>query len=75
MLDYSLRDGEKTTPVAAALRELRIPFIVCSGSQFNDMAAAFVDAPVITKPFRGDVLREAVMSVVEGGIPEQRSLS
>ncbi len=75
VLDYSLRDGAKTTPVAAALRELRIPFIVCSGSQFNDMAAAFVGAPVATKPFRGDILREAVMSVVEGGSLERGSLS
>jgi CheY-like chemotaxis protein len=41
ILDYKLRDGEKTTPVAEALHERRIPFVVCSGSQFNDMAAIF----------------------------------
>jgi CheY-like chemotaxis protein len=60
ILDYKLRDGEKTTPVAEALHERRIPFVVCSGSQFNDMAAIFEGVTVVPKPYTEDLLASAV---------------
>ena len=60
ILDYKLRDGEKTTPVAEALHERRIPFVVCSGSQFKDMAAIFEGATIVRKPYTEDLLASAV---------------
>jgi len=63
VLDYKLREG-KTTGIAATLRERRIPFVVCSGSQFNDIAAVFEGAPVLSKPFTDDLLSSAVITAL-----------
>ena len=63
VLDYKLREG-KTTGIAATLRERRIPFVVCSGSQFNDIAAVFDGAPVVSKPFTDDLLGSAVATAL-----------
>jgi len=65
ILDYSLRDGEKTTPIAEALHERRVPFIVCSGSQFNDMARVFEGVTVLSKPFTDDLLQSAVLGALQ----------
>ena len=67
ILDYTLRDGEKTIPVAEVLRKERIPFIVCSGSQFNDMAAIFEGVAVLPKPYTDDCLADAVMAALGAG--------
>ena len=67
ILDYTLRDGEKTIPVAEVLRKERIPFIVCSGSQFNDMAAIFEGVDVLPKPYTDDCLADAVMAALGAG--------
>ena len=67
ILDYTLRDGEKTIPVAEVLRKERIPFIVCSGSQFNDMAAIFEGVDVLPKPYTDDCLADAVMAALGPG--------
>ena len=63
VLDYKLRD-ETTVGVAETLRERRIPFVVCSGSQFNDIASVFEGAPVINKPFSDDLLGTAVAAAL-----------
>jgi len=63
VLDYKLRDG-KTTGIAETLRARRIPFVVCSGSQFNDIASVFEGAPVLSKPFTDDHLSSAVLGVL-----------
>ena len=67
ILDYTLRDGKKTIPVAEVLRKERIPFIVCSGSQFNDMAAIFEGVDVLPKPYTDDCLADAVMAALGAG--------
>jgi len=63
VLDYKLRDG-KTTGIAEALRAQRIPFVVCSGSQFNDIASVFEGAPILSKPFTDDHLSSAVLGAL-----------
>jgi len=63
VLDYNLRDG-KTTGIAEALRAQRIPFVVCSGSQFNDIASVFEGAPVLSKPFSDDHLTSVVLGAL-----------
>lgn len=70
VLDYNLRDG-KTTGIAQVLRERRIPFVVCSGSQFNDIASVFEGAPVLSKPFSDEHLSSAVLDALDsrGGEP------
>jgi DNA-binding response OmpR family regulator len=65
VLDYKLRDG-KTTGIAEALRAQRIPFVVCSGSQFNDIASVFEGAPILSKPFTDDHLSSAVLGALGG---------
>ena len=37
VLDYKVH-GEKTTGIAEELRSRNIPFVVCSGTQFHDLA-------------------------------------
>src|SRR5215211_7561990 len=49
VLDYKVH-GEKTTSIAEVLRSRSIPFVVCSGSQFQDLATIFEGAPVVSKP-------------------------
>jgi CheY-like chemotaxis protein len=63
VLDYNLRDG-KTTGIAETLRTRHIPFVVCSGSQFNDIASVFEGAPVLSKPFTDDHLSSAVLGAL-----------
>src|SRR3569833_1815018 len=60
ILDYKLRDGEKTISVAEALHARRIPFVVCSGSQFNDMAAILDGVTVVPMPYSEELLASAV---------------
>ena len=59
VLDYNVH-GQKTTGIAEVLRARSIPFVVCSGSQFQDMATIFEGVPVISKPYTDDALESAV---------------
>ncbi|MBS1304093.1 response regulator [Loktanella sp. SALINAS62] len=57
-LDMNL-NGESSAPVAAALRERNIPFILLSGNTDQDEHdSAFRDAPFVKKPVEtGELLR------------------
>jgi DNA-binding response OmpR family regulator len=63
ILDYKVSD-KRTTQIAEGLRAKGTPFIVCSGSQFNDMASIFEDASVVSKPYSDDALRAAVLGAI-----------
>ena len=77
ILDYALKGGETTTRLAELLREDRVPFVVCSGSQRNDIASIFDGVTIIPKPFTNDALADAVISALQeraqrptkGGLP------
>jgi len=64
ILDYSLRNGEKTTSIAETLHQRRVPFVVCSGSQFNDVATIFEGVTVLPKPYSDELLANAVSSAL-----------
>jgi len=63
ILDYELH-GLKTTAVADRLSELRVPFVVCSGSTMGDLGPSFAKAALINKPFRTSELLAAVQSAL-----------
>ena len=57
-LDLNL-NGETTAPVANALRQKAVPFIVVSGYGGKHADPAFRDAPLVRKPFDSiDLLRK-----------------
>ena len=53
--------------VYEALRAKRIPFVVCSGSQFNDIAAIFEGVAVVPKPYTEELLADAVTAALGAG--------
>jgi len=63
VLDYKVH-GERTTGIAEVLRSRGIPFVVCSGSQFQDLATIFDGAPVVSKPYTDDALESAIRSAM-----------
>ena len=57
-LDTNL-NGETSAPIADALRQKGVPFIVVSGYSSKHADQAFRDAPFVKKPFEsGDLLRK-----------------
>ena len=56
LLDVNL-NGQQATPVAAALRARSIPFVIISGYGRHQIGEPeFRDAPLISKPVRGEAL-------------------
>lgn len=65
IVDWHLRD-EVSEPLTELLRQHHIPFVLCSGSALEELAALFPAAPILTKPFASDALLEALDRVVPG---------
>ena len=60
ILDFQLKAGD-TTGLAHHLRDIGIPFVVCSGNiSLDDLGAAFAGASFLPKPFSTDGLLDAV---------------
>ncbi len=53
ILDVNLK-GESVWPVAAALRDRGIPFVLASGGHVEPPPAEFADIPMIEKPYTID---------------------
>ena len=53
ILDVNLK-GENVWPVATALRERGIPFVLASGGHVERPPAEFADTPMIEKPYTID---------------------
>jgi DNA-binding NtrC family response regulator len=64
ILDLDIK-GEPTTVVAAALRAKRLPFLVCSGTQFSELSEMFANVPTIPKPFRSEELKGTLLGILE----------
>ncbi|GGO90418.1 response regulator [Stakelama pacifica] len=60
ILDVHLRGGEKAWPVAAALAERNIPFVLATGGSGEMIDPAFRDRPVLAKPFTMDGVEAAL---------------
>jgi DNA-binding response OmpR family regulator len=64
VLDLNI-NGHQTDGVARTLRARQIPFVVCSGSQFEDVAEVFRGVRAIAKPYRPEDLHAAVAATLE----------
>lgn len=73
ILDYHLKEAD-TTEVAARLRQVDVPFIVCSGSVGLDaLDRAFPGASFLAKPFSTDGLLQAVNAADTLPAPGERA--
>ena len=59
ILDVNLK-GENVWPVASALRERKVPFVIATGGHVDPPPAEFNDAPVIEKPYTVDRVTPAI---------------
>ena len=60
ILDVNLRGGERCWPVADALAERGIPFVLATGGGDDMIADAHRDRPRLPKPYTMDAVRNAV---------------
>jgi DNA-binding response OmpR family regulator len=66
ILDINLR-GRSTEPVAAVLRGRGVPFLFVSGYGTAQLSQQFLDAPLLSKPFRDEQLIKAIQAVLVAG--------
>jgi DNA-binding response OmpR family regulator len=59
ILDVNLK-GENVWPVAALLRQKRVPFVIATGGHVDPPPPEFNDAPVIEKPYTVDRVTPAI---------------
>src|ERR1043166_5411724 len=59
ILDVNLK-GETVWPVAAKLRERKVPFVIATGGHVDPPPPEFNDAPVIEKPYTVDRVTPAI---------------
>jgi len=60
IIDVQLRDGKSVWPVADALAERAIPFVVATGGHVEPPPVAHADAPVLSKPYTIDAIEPAI---------------
>jgi CheY-like chemotaxis protein len=61
-------NGVSTLGFAARLKEMGIPFVFASGVGKNpDMAAAFPDTILVSKPYSGSDLTDAIVQSIKAG--------
>jgi DNA-binding response OmpR family regulator len=65
VLDANLR-GDSAAPMAMALRERGRPFLFVSGFERANLPAAFLDEPLLAKPFEPGELVAAVTRLLSG---------
>ena len=64
LIDANL-DGTSAAPVAAALRERDIPFVVMTGYVSEQRDGALAEAPFLSKPFTAASLTAAVLGLIQ----------
>lgn len=60
ILDVNLAGGEKSWPIAEALAQADIPFVLATGGSGDMIAHAYQDRPVLAKPFTMDAVEQAL---------------
>jgi DNA-binding response OmpR family regulator len=65
ILDVNLK-GENVWPVASALRERKVPFVIATGGHVDPPPPEFDDAPVIEKPYTVDRVTPAITAAFAG---------
>ena len=63
ILDVNLRAGEKSWPIADALKAKGVPFIFATGGSTEGLAEAHRDRPTLPKPFTMDAVSKALDSL------------
>jgi DNA-binding response OmpR family regulator len=63
IVDVNLRGGEKSWPIADALAEADIPFVLASGGSVDTIAEPHRDRPMLTKPFTMDGVAKALKAL------------
>lgn len=63
VLDINLR-GKTTEPIAAVLRGRGVPFLFVSGYGNAQSSGRYLDAPLLSKPFRDEQLIRAIQAVL-----------
>lgn len=64
ILDVNLRGGETSWPIADALAERGIPFVLATGGSNDTIAEAHRSRPVLSKPFTLEGVEKALDSLV-----------
>ncbi|MCC2976796.1 response regulator [Sphingomonas sp. PL-96] len=60
ILDVNLRAGEKSWPIADALANAGIPFVLATGGSGDAVEPQHRDRPVLSKPFTMDGVEKAL---------------
>ena len=68
ILDVNL-NGLRTFELAASLAQRRIPFVFSTGYGASILPEHFRGVPVLTKPFRQDEFRQALLSALNAAEP------
>ena len=58
--DVQLKDGEQIWPVADALAERNIPFVLATGGYVDPPPERHADAPMLAKPYTVDAIQPAL---------------
>jgi CheY-like chemotaxis protein len=64
IIDVNLR-GQSAAPIAVRLRELGVPFCVCSGYRSADLNESFGEVTMVQKPVTPANLLHAVAQIVD----------
>lgn len=65
ILDVQLRDGELCWPVADALREKDVPFVMATGGHLEPPPERHAAVGQLVKPFTIDAVRRAIEGMAE----------
>lgn len=63
ILDVNLRGGETSWPIADALGDKQIPFVLATGGSGDSIAERYRDRPTLTKPFTMDGVKRALAAL------------
>ena len=63
IIDANIR-GESSLPVARKLRELNVPFCICTGYRSNDLASEFGDVAMVQKPVSPAAILTTIRSLL-----------
>lgn len=62
-------EGEDCSAVVRALRQKKIPFVICSVLDRPELDASYPDANIVTKPYRADTLVAALTNLLGDRLP------
>jgi DNA-binding NtrC family response regulator len=60
IIDVRLKDGEQVWPVADALADAGLPFVLATGGHVEPPPARHAGAPVLAKPYTMDAIEPAL---------------